>query len=223
MLGTLALASQAASAGVKRFIFISSAKVNGDATLIGNPFKPEDKSAPSCFYSISKSEAEEELWKLAQATKMEIVIVRPPMVYGPRVNGNFAKLVRLVKLRIPLPFGNVNNRRSIVGISNLVDFLCTCVWHPEAAGNTFLISDGEDISTPDLAKRIGKALGQEALMFPVHNSILSATISKVFYPSMAQGILGSLQVDISRTRELLDWTPVISLDEELRRTVVGIV
>lgn len=216
--GTLTLARQAAAAGVKRFIFISSIKVNGEGTRYGEPFTAEDLPQPVDSYGISKHEAEEQLRRLAAETGMEVVIIRPPLVYGPGVKANFLSMMRWLYKGIPLPLGAINNRRSLVALDNLVDLIVTCIDHPAAANQTFLAGDGEDLSTTELLRRMGAALGRPARLIPVPPALLSAGATMLGKRAVAQRLLGSLQVDISKTRALLGWTPPVSVDEALRKT-----
>lgn len=216
--GTLSLAKQAAIAGVKRFVFLSSVKVHGEVTQGGSQYTADDVSAPADAYGISKAEAESGLRLLARATGMELVIIRPPLVYGPGVKGNFSSLMSWVSRGLPLPLGAATaNRRSLVGLDNLVDLILTCVDHPKAANQTLLVSDGEDLSTADLLRRIGKALNRPARLIPVPVSILIIASRLLGKSSIAQRLLGSLQVDISKTCTLLNWKPPLSVDEGLRR------
>jgi len=217
--GALNLARQAAAAGVKRFVFVSTVKVNGEATMPGHPFRADDVPAPQDSYGVSKHEAEVDLKQLVRATGMEVVIVRPPLVYGPMVKGNFTSLIRMLVLGLPLPLGAIHNKRSMVALDNLVDFLAVCLSHPAAAGQTFLVSDGEDVSTTDLLVRTSNAMRKRAILLPVPVPLLKLVASLLGKSAVAQRICGSLQVDISKTRALLDWNPVITLDEGLRRAV----
>lgn len=218
--GTLTLARQAAAAGVRRFVFISSIKVNGEATALGRPFTADDAPAPEDAYGLSKAEAEAQLKQVAQEMGVEVTIIRPPLIYGPGVKGNFASLVRWVHRGLPLPLGGVtHNRRSLVGLDNLVDLILVCADHPKAANQTFLISDGEDLSTTELLKRIGKALKQPARLLWVPPSAISFMAGSVGKRMISQRLLGSLQVDINKTCQLLDWKPSVAVDEGLRRAV----
>ena len=217
--GTLNLARQAAAVGVKRFVFVSTVKVNGESTMPGHPFRADDVPAPQDSYGVSKHEAEVDLKQLALATGMEVVIVRPPLVYGPMVKGNFTSLMRVLALGLPLPLGAIHNKRSMVALDNLVDFLAICLRHPAAAGQTFLVSDGEDVSTTELLVRTSNAMRKRSILLPVPVTLLKLVASLLGKSAMAQRICGSLQVDISKTRALLDWNPVITLDEGLRRAV----
>ena len=218
--GTLNLAKQAALAGAKRFVFLSSIKVNGEETQPGGPYSAHDVPAPEDAYGISKAEAEAGLRLLSLETGIEVVIIRPPLVYGPGVKGNFSNLLRWVACGLPLPFGlATSNRRSFVGLDNLVDLILTCVDHPMAANQTLLVSDGEDLSTADLLSRIGKALNRPARLIPVPVSILIIASRLLGKSSISQRLLGSLQVDISMTCTLLNWKPPVSVDEGLRRAV----
>ncbi len=221
--GTLNLARQAAAAGVRRFIFVSSVKVNGEETAAGHPFSAIDTPAPQDPYGVSKMEAEQGLRQIAADTGMEVVIVRPPLVYGPGVKANFASMMRAVKRSIPLPLSSVtHNRRSLVALDNLVDLLITCVDHPAAANQTFLVSDGEDLSTADLLRRLSQAMDKPAHLFPVPPSLLQLGANLLGKGDMAQRLLGNLQVDISHTRNTLNWNPPVSVDEGLRRAAAGL-
>lgn len=221
--GTLNLARQAALAGVKRFIFISSIKVNGEGTQIGWPYTTYDIPAPEDAYGLSKEEAEAGLKLLALETGMEVVIIRPPLVYGPGVKGNFASILRWLQRGVPLPLGGVTcNRRSLVALDNLVDLLMTCIDHPAAVNETFLVSDGVDLSTADLLRRLGNALGKPARLLSVPPVLLHAVGKLLGQADKAQRLLGNLQVDISHTCQTLSWKPPISVDEGFRRTVQGL-
>ncbi len=215
--GTLNLARQAAAAGVRRFVFISSIKVNGEATQLGCPFTADDTPAPLDAYGVSKMEAEQRLREIAVQTGMEVVIIRPPLVYGPGVKANFAAMVRWLKRGVPLPLGAIHNQRSLVALDNLVDLIVTCLTHPAAANQTFLVSDGEDVSTTELLRRMGQALGRPARLMPVPGGWLKLAATMVGKQDVAQRLCGSLQVDIEKTRRLLGWAPPISLDEGLRQ------
>ncbi len=218
--GTLALARTAAQMGVRRFVFVSSVKVNGESTLPGQPFGPEPCEAPDDPYGRSKWEAERALRELAVRTGMEVVIVRPPLVYGPGVRANFQSLVSAVRRGLPLPLAlATRNRRSLVGVDNLVDLLLTCATHPAAAGQTFMASDGEDMSTAELLHRIGVAMERPARLWPMPAPLLQLGATLVGRGGMAQRLLDNLQVDIRHTRSTLNWTPPLSVDEGLRRAV----
>lgn len=218
--GTLNLARQAAQAGVRRLLFISSIKVNGEQTMVGSAFRATDTPQPRDDYAISKYEAEVGLRRIAADTGMEVVVIRPPLIYGPGVNGNFASMVRWLKRGLPLPFGAVtHNRRSLVALDNMVDLITTCIDHPAAANQTFLISDGEDVSTTELLRRIGRAMGKSARLWPIPCAFLQASVGLLGKRDIAKRLLGNLQVDVSHTCQRLGWKPVISLDEGLRRTV----
>ena len=216
--GTLNLAEQAAAAGVRRLIFVSSIKVNGESTAIGSPFLPNCQPAPIDPYGVSKMEAEQGLMKIAKRTGMEVVIIRPPLVYGPDVKANFLSMMRWLHRGVPLPLGSIHNRRSLVGLDNLVDLIATCIDHPAAANQIFLVSDGEDLSTTDLLRRMGNALGKQPRLIPIPASLLKFGASILGKSAMVQRLCGSLQVDITKTRELLGWSPPVSVDEGLRRT-----
>ncbi|WP_070886308.1 UDP-glucose 4-epimerase family protein [Pseudomonas argentinensis] len=216
--GTLNLARQAVSAGVKRFVFISSIKVNGEGTASGKPYTADDTPMPVDPYGISKLEAEQGLQALSQETGMEVVIIRPVLVYGPGVKANFRSMMSWLRKGIPLPLGATGNKRSLVAVDNLVDLIATCIDHPAAANQTFLVSDGEDLSTTQLLQRMGKALGRPARLLPVPASLLQAGAAMLGKRAIAQRLCGSLQVDIGKTRELLGWAPPVSVDDALRKT-----
>lgn len=213
--GTLKLAKQAAAAGVKRFIFISSIGVNGN--INSRPFTPGDQPKPAEPYARSKWEAEQGLWKIQQETEMELVIIRPPLVYGPNAPGNFGNLVRWVSKGVPLPLGAIHNKRSLVGIDNLVDLIIRCIDHPAAANQVFLAGDGEDLSTTELLRGVGRAMGKPARLIPVPAGMLQLGATLLGKRAMAQRLLGSLQVDISKTCELLNWKPPYTVEEGLKR------
>ncbi|MFM0647591.1 MULTISPECIES: UDP-glucose 4-epimerase family protein [Burkholderiaceae] len=215
--GTLNLAEQAAAAGVIRFVFISSIKVNGEATVPGRPFSAGDTPAPLDAYGISKMEAEQGLREIARRTGMEVAIIRPPLVYGPGVKANFQAMMRWLKRGIPLPLGAIHNARSLVALDNLVALIVACISHPAAANQTFLVSDGEDLSTTELLRRMGRAMGRPARLIPLPAALLRLGASAVGKPAIAQRLCGSLQVDISKTKELLAWHPPLSVDEGLRQ------
>lgn len=219
--GTLNLARQAASAGVSRFVFVSSIKVNGESTQLGRPFKADDMPAPLDAYGVSKMEAEHGLREIAWQTGMEMVIIRPPLVYGPGVRANFAAMMRWLRLGLPLPLGAIYNQRSLVALDNLVDLIVTCVAHPDAANQTFLVSDGEDVSTTELLRRMGQAMGNPAHLIPVPVGMLKLVAAMVGKRDVAQRLCGSLQVDIGKTRRLLGWNPPFTLDEGLKKTAEG--
>ena len=213
--GTLNLASQAATAGVKRFIFISSIGVNGNINT--SPFTEYDDPNPAELNAESKWEAEQGLWEIQRETGMEIVIIRPPLVCGPNAPGNFGSLMRWVEKGVPLPLGAIHNQRSLVALDNLVDLLIACIDHPAAANQVFLAGDGEDISTTDLLRGVAKAMGKPSRLIPVPSSVLMFAATILGKRAVAQRLLGSLQVDISKARELLGWTPPVSVEEGLRR------
>lgn len=221
--GSLALARAAAAAGVRRFVFISSVKVHGEGTAAGRPCREDDAPAPMDAYGISKREAEQALQELSAATGMELVIIRPPLVYGPGVKANFAALVRLVRRGWPLPLGAIHNRRSLVALDNLVDLILTCLRHEQAAGGVFLVSDGQDLSTTELVRGLGEALGHVPWLLPVPAVLLRWAATSVGRAAVAQRLCGDLQVDISRARQVLGWSPPVPVQEGLRRAVRGVV
>lgn len=217
---TLNLARQAATVGVRRFVFISSIKVNGEATPPARPFTADDKPAPEDAYGISKAEAEIQLKLIAQETGLEVTIIRPPLIYGPGVKGNFASLINWVRHGLPLPFGRMtHNLRSLVGLDNLVDLILVCTDHPKAANQTFLISDGEDLSTTELLRKIANALGRPAVLIGAPNWLILFLAIMLNKKMLSRRLLGSLQVDIRKTCELLKWKPLLTVDEGLRRAV----
>lgn len=216
--GTLNLARQAAAAGVTRFVFISSIKVNGERTTPGRPFRASDEPEPLDPYGLSKMEAEQGLRTLAADTGMELVIVRPPLVYGPGVRANFRQMLTAIRRGLPLPLASIDNRRSMVGLDNLVDLLLTCTRHPGAPGHVFLASDGDDVSTPELLRRVGTALGRPARLLPMPPALLRLLATVAGRKDMAQRLCESLQVDISDTCQVLEWTPPRSMAYELEAT-----
>ncbi|MCG9095339.1 UDP-glucose 4-epimerase family protein [Laribacter hongkongensis] len=220
--GTANLARQAAKVGVKRFVFLSSIKVNGEFMEAGQPFTTDDVPAPEDPYGVSKHEAEQLLRQIAAETGMEIVIIRPPLVYGPGVKANFESMMRWLARDVPLPLAAVtNNRRSLVALDNLVDLIVTCLNHPAAANQTFLVSDDEDLSTADLLKRMGAAMEHPARLFHLPPALLKLGATVLNKPGIYQRLCGSLQLDITKTRQLLGWTPPVSVDEGLRRAAEG--
>lgn len=214
--GTLNLARQAATASVKRFIFISSIKVNGESTLPGKPFTADDQPKPEDPYGVSKWEAEVGLHRLANETGLEVVIIRPPLVYGPRVKANFLRMMRWINRGLPLPLGSIDNKRSLVALANLVDLIINCIEHPAAANQVFLAGDGQDVSTTELLYGIGKALDKPARLLPCPVGLLSFTAALLGKKEMLRRLTDSLQVDISRARSLLGWEPLLSREEGLR-------
>lgn len=220
VLGTLALARQAALAGVRRFVFISSIKVNGESTLPDRPFRPDAIPAPEDAYGISKYEAEQGIMALARETGMEVVIIRPPLVYGPKVKGNFSRMVGWVRKGLPIPFGRVHNQRSLVALENLADFVALCsdpVRSPLAANEVFLISDGEDVSTTELLRKIARAYGVRSRLIPIPVSWFMLLARLLGKRPVAIRLFGSLVVDNSKAVQLLDWKPTISMDSQLQK------
>ena len=216
--GTLNLAKQAAKTGVKRFIFISSVKVNGESTPLDTPFTEENLPSPIDPYGVSKFETEEELLQLAARTEMEVVCIRPVLVYGPGVKANFYSMMKWLYRGVTLPFGAINNKRSLIALDNLVDFIIVCIEHPAAANERFLISDGEDLSTTELLHRVSEAFGKKSHLLPVNHYILEFGLRFIGKKDLAGRLCGSLQVDINKARRLLDWTPYINVNEGLKLT-----
>ncbi|QDP72355.1 SDR family oxidoreductase [Legionella israelensis] len=217
--GTLQLAKQAAANGVKRFIFISSIKVNGEETAINEIYKADDSVYPADPYAVSKYEAEQELLKLSAETGLEVVIIRPPLVYGPGVKGNFYYMLQWLKRGIPLPLGAIRNKRSLVYLDNLIDLIACCIEHPKATNQIFLVSDGEDLSTTELLKKISYSLGKTPRLLPIPSGLLKVAAILFGKKNLAQRLCGSLQVDISKTQTLLGWQPVVKTSEALKKTI----
>lgn len=215
--GTVQLARQAAVAGVKRFIFLSSVKVNGEGGLIA--YRETDLPAPKDVYGTSKYEAELGLREIAAKTGMETVVIRPPLIYGPGVKANFLSLMHALVRGIPLPLGAIHNRRSLVALENVVDLIAVCIDHPAAANETFLVSDGEDLSTTELVRRLARAMGRPARLIPVPSRVLMACATLLGKQEVAARLCGTLQVDITKTHKTLGWTPQVSMERELCRTV----
>ncbi len=219
---TLCLARQATEAGVTRFVFISSIGVNGNKNT--QPFTESDIPNPQEPYAVSKYDAEEELLALAKITEMEVIIIRPPLVYGPNAPGNFGSLMKWMNKGVPLPFGAVHNKRSLVALDNLVSFIVHCADYtktPQAANQIFLISDGEDVSTTELLQKVAKAFGEKSLLLPVPVSLMTFVAKLLGKQSVTDRLFGSLQVDSSKARELLGWKPVITMDEQLKKTAAA--
>lgn len=216
---TASLARKAAAAGVRRFIYMSSVKVNGEATVHGRAFGADSPASPQDPYGISKMEAELALRAIAAETGMEVVIIRPPLVYGPGVKANFATMARWVRKGIPLPLGAIHNRRSLVGLDNLVDLVVTCLHHPQAANQTFMASDGHDLSTTDLLRGLALAMGRPARLVSVPQPLVESALRWVGRGDWITRLCGNLQVDISHTCRALEWTPPLTVEESLRRAV----
>jgi nucleoside-diphosphate-sugar epimerase len=218
--GSVNLALQAARAGVRRLVFISSVKVNGEVTPPGQPFRPQDPVLrPGDPYGISKFEAEQGLREVAAATGLEVVVIRPVLVYGPGVRANFESMMKWVACGVPLPLGAIRaNRRSLVGLDNLADLIACCATHPAAAGHVFFAADGEDVSTTELLTRVGAALGKPARLLPVPPALLQAGARLAGRREITLRLRGSLQVDISANTRLLSWIPPFSLDVGLKQT-----
>ncbi|MDP3651356.1 MAG: SDR family oxidoreductase [Rhodoferax sp.] len=219
--GTLNLARQAAAAEVKRFVFISSVKVNGECTDSGRAFTEADVPNPQDAYGLSKHEAEKGLRQIAENTGMEVVIIRPPLVYGPGVKANFAALMHAVRRGWPLPLGAVHNQRSLVSLDNLVDFITTCITHPQAANQTYLVSDGQDLSTTALIYGIARAVGVPVRLLPMPVWVLHVGARLLGKSEEVLRLCGNLQVDISKASQLMGWVPPVTVDEGLRRAARG--
>ena len=218
--GTKHLAEQAAKSGVKKLVFLSSVKVNGENTngkTNSKIFTNNDLPAPKDAYSISKFEAEKILWNISTKTGLEVVVVRLPLVYGTSVPANLKRLIKLISTGLPLPFSLINNQRSLIGIDNLVDVILRCIDHPNAKNKTFLVSDDEDLSTPDLIKLIAKEMGCSVSLFPVPIPWLKFFSFFIGRQSDIDRLTGSLQVDIEYTKKILDWKPSVSVSEGIKR------
>ncbi|NOT20918.1 MAG: SDR family oxidoreductase [Sideroxydans sp.] len=216
--GTENLARQAFAAGVKRLVYISSIKVNGEETAEGKIYQESDIPSLQDPYGVSKWEAEQALHQVAQETGLEVVIVRPPLVYGAGVKGNFIQMLKVLSKRLPLPFASIENQRSLVYVENLVDALITCATHPTAAGQTYLVSDGEDVSTPELLRQLGAAMGRPAMLLPFPPKLLMWLAAAVGKSDQVQRITGSLQIDSAKIRRELNWTPPYTLQQGLQAT-----
>ncbi|MEP4546003.1 MAG: SDR family oxidoreductase [Saccharospirillum sp.] len=215
--GTLNLARSAAAAGAKRFLFISSIKVNGEGTRPGRPFRHDDAPAPEDAYGQSKAEAEAGLLSVARETGLEVVVIRPPLVYGPGVKANFAALMKLAGKNLPLPLGAIRNKRSMVALENLVNLIVTCISHPSAANQAFLVSDDQDVSTTELLMLMTRATGKTPRLLPVPMSWLTLAAAFLDKKAIADRLFGSLQVDISHTKKTLGWVPPISVEQGIQR------
>lgn len=216
--GTLNLARQAAHAGVKRFVFVSSIKVNGEHTSLDKPFTENDVPNPQDAYGLSKFEAEQGLLKIAQQTGMDVVVIRPPLIYGAGVKANFASMMRVVKRGMPLPLGAIYNKRSFVYVGNLVSLIVRCIDHPAAANQVFLVSDGRDLSTTELLKECAVALGVKPRLLPVPQKLIELGATLIGKKDVAQRLCGNLQVDINKARTLLGWEPPIAVADGLKLT-----
>jgi nucleoside-diphosphate-sugar epimerase len=216
-LGTERLAEQAAEQGIKRFVYVSSIKVNGERTE-GRPFTADDTPAPTDPYALSKFEAEQRLHEIGRSRGMEVVVIRPPLVYGPGVKGNFVRLMSWIDKGIPLPLDSVSNARSMISVDNLTDFLLRCLDHPKAAGQTFLVSDGAEWSTPELIRTIARHMGVKVRLFPLPIAVLDLLGRLTGSTSAVRRLCDSLEVDISKARVLLEWEPVQSPDAAIGET-----
>lgn len=215
---TLKVAELAKRLKIKRFIFLSSVKVNGETSV--QPFTENDSPSPLDAYGQTKLEAEVKLKAFCAAHQLELVIIRPPLIYGPGVKANFKQLIKLCLLPLPLPFAAVNNKRSFVSLDNLVDFIILCSWHPQAANQTFLISDGEDMSTAELVKIIRQLNHRNPWLFSVPSSTLEKLFKLIGKSGLTQRLLGSLQVDITKARVMLGWQPKLSFQSGMAKTLL---
>ncbi len=216
---TIELAKQAVAAGVKRFIFISSAKVNGEMSAAGYALNENVIKVPTDHYALSKYEAELALIQISEESGMEVVIIRPPLVYGAEVKANFAALMKLSRLGLPLPFGAINNERSLISIDNLCDAISLCIAHPLAANQTFLVSDDEDVSTTQLLRALVKAYESRTLLVPVPVKLLKVLLQLVGKPMIAERLFSNLQFDIRHIKQTLNWVPPYSFEQGIAKTV----
>jgi nucleoside-diphosphate-sugar epimerase len=217
--GTINLAKQAAAKGVKRLIFLSSIKVNGDKTIGSSSFKYNDIVHPKDPYAISKLEAEQALREISKDTELEIVIIRAPLVYGKGVKGNLSRLIKLIKYGLPLPLGLIQNQRSMIGVDNLIDLISCCIENPDAAGKTFLASDGKDLSTPDLINHIASSMKRIVRLFPFPIFLLKFFGKISGKKKEINRLVGSLKIDSSYTQKVLNWKPPVSVEEGIKRMV----
>jgi nucleoside-diphosphate-sugar epimerase len=220
--GTKNLARQAANAGVRRFVYLSTVKVHGERTGFGSKshrFSESDTPNPSGDYAISKLEAEQGLIQISKETGLEVVFVRSPLVYGPDVKANFLRLLSLIDKGVPLPIGCIDNRRSLVSLENLVDYLFKCIKEPAAANETFMVSDGEDLSTPELVRRIAGFMGRPARLVPVPEALLRLGGRLLGKSAEIDRLCSSLQVDITKAKRVLNWEPPLNIDDGLKKTV----
>ncbi|MDN7134548.1 UDP-glucose 4-epimerase family protein [Pseudidiomarina terrestris] len=219
---TLRLAEQAAAAGVSRFIYLSSVKALGESTAPGEPFRYDSPLAPLDDYGVSKARAEKGLQAIAARTGMEVTIIRPPLVYGPGVKANFASMLGLANRNLPLPLASLSNKRSLVALDNLVDLIITCISHPDAGNQTFMVSDDHDVSTPELLAAMTRAHGKSPRLAPCPPGLLSFGASLVGKRAVADRLLGSLQVDITHTKEVLGWAPKARMEDVLKQCIKGV-
>ena len=218
--GTMQLAKGCVKAGVKRFVYLSTIKVHGEESFHGQPFTENDTTTQiKDPYGISKQETESALLDLSKKSGMEVVIIRPPLVYGPGVKANFFNMMKWLYRGVPLPFGSIKNKRSLIGLDNLVDLIVTCMEHPSAANQIFLASDGEDLSTTELLKRVSAAMNKSSRLLPVPQKLIEFSLKFIGKDDLSRRLCGSLQVDISKARKLLNWSPSTSVDHGIEMTV----
>ena len=218
--GTMRLAKLAVAAGVKRFIFLSSLKVNGEISPVRMPFNENDPPNPTYPYGISKYEAEQALLAFGRESGLEIVIIRPPPVYGPRVKANFLAMMKFLNLRIPMPLAGIHNLRSYIGVNNLFDFIHVCIEHPKAAGEIFLVSDDDDLSTTQLLNQMGIALGKLPILFSLPKKLLTSAANMTGKKYIPELLFSNFQADISKARNVLDWHPIFTVEEGMQKTAV---
>ncbi|MCK5896478.1 MAG: NAD-dependent epimerase/dehydratase family protein [Cocleimonas sp.] len=218
--GTLNLAKQAAKAGVKRFIYLSSIKVNGEFTQPQHPFTANDLPHPVGAYAQSKYEAEQALQALAKQTNIEIVIIRPPLVYGEGVKGNFLTMMKWLNKGIPLPFARIHNTRSLVALENIIDLIEQCLYHPAAVNEVFLVSDDHDLSTSQLLKQLQQHLKKANSLYFFPTSLLTLLATLIRKTTVSQRLFSSLQIDMEKTKTHLNWVPPVSMEKALQKTAV---
>lgn len=217
VLGTLNLARQAAELGVKRFIYLSTIKVNGEMTPLGSPYKADDPVFPEDFYAKSKYQAEQALFDLSLKTGMQVIVIRPPLVYGQGVKGNFETMIRWLKKGYPLPLRSINNKRSFISVYNLVDLITHCIEHPSKENHLFLASDGEDLSTSMLFEKLAKSMNKKTVLIPFPSLLLKTAAACLGKKGMIQRLFGSLQIDIKKTQTTLGWEPRMTMEQALRK------
>jgi nucleoside-diphosphate-sugar epimerase len=219
--GTLNLARQAAACGVKRFIFISTAKVSGELSIINNPFNEEELPDPKDSYSISKLETENELLELSKTSSLEIVIIRPPLIYGPGVGANFLAMINWINKGLPLPIKGIKNLRSLVYIYNLIDFILLCITHDLAKNEIFFVSDDDDISTIDLIKKIAYEMNKKIYFLYFPDRLLSLLAKVLRKENEISRLKNSLQIDISKAKKILDWKPNYNINVAIKETILS--
>lgn len=213
------LAQQAKESGVKRFIFLSSVKAMGESTMSNSPYKYNSECSPEDLYGVSKRDAELALKNELEGSETELVIIRPPLVYGPGVKGNFKALMGLAKKNLPLPFASVENKRSLVSLDNLVSLIVTCVKHPEPLNGTFLVSDDHDVSSKELFETLTRAYGKDPKLWPFPVSLMKLSAKMLGKKKIADRLFGNLQLDINHTKKALNWEPPVTFNDAIQKCV----